>query len=405
MQPSCLVGGKIGGRKRILFHWAFVAVAGVGLAVLAVGYAAGSGGVAASASSPTGRRDRPSDPGTVWLCRPGQAHDPCTSRRTATVVPPNGPRTVEVGRPHPTSKFDCFYVYPTVSDQPSDNASLEIQPAERAAAVLQASLFSSVCQVWAPMYRQRTAESLAKGLGADSRANNVAYASLLSAWREYLAHDNHGRAIVFIGHSQGAAMLIRLLASQVDPDPALRAHTVVAILAGGNVTVPTGKTVGATFHHLPLCTASGQTGCVIAYSSFPSEPPADADFGRPGQGVSLQSDQRATRGVQVACVNPADLDGGTADLVPYFRTVAYPPPAPAVTTPWVSYPGLYSATCRSAGGATWLGVRTLTTAGRPVVTENLGSAWGYHANDINLALGNLVGDVAEAETAYRDSRR
>ena len=99
-----------------------------------------------------------------------------------------------------------------------------------------------------------------KGLGNDPQADDVSYASLLSAWKDYLAHDNDGRPIIFIGHSQGAAMLIKLIASQVDPNPALRARTVVAILAGGNVTVPATKTVGATFKHLPLCTTADADG-------------------------------------------------------------------------------------------------------------------------------------------------
>ena len=195
-------------------------------------------------------------------------------------------------------------------------------------------------------------------------------------------------------------MLIRLLSSQIDPDPSLRARTVVAILAGGNVTVPIGRTVGATFAHLPLCTATAQTGCVIAYSSFPSQPPPSSLFGRPGQGVSLQSGQTITSGVQVACVNPASLDGGTADLQPEFPASTSTPPPPPVQTAWVTYPNLYSATCRSADGATWLQVDTLPPEGRPVVTEALGPDWGYHGDDINLALGNLINDVAAAESAY-----
>ena len=40
-----------------------------------------------------------------------------------------------------------------------------------------------------------------------------------------------------------------------------------------------------------------------------------------------------------------------------------------------------------------------------MVTETLGPAWGYHVNDINLALGDLVSDVAAAETAYSARRR
>ncbi len=376
------------------------------LASLLSGCGGGSGSASTSAASTASEHPAADTSGgsTVWLCRPGQAHDPCVSPLAATVVPANGVRTTQAMRPDTAPPFDCFYVYPTVSTQPSDNANLEVQPAEKAAAKLQASRFSSVCRVWAPMYRQRTEASLLKGLGADPSADQVAYASLLSAWRDYLNHDNRGRPIVFIGHSQGAAMLIRLLASQVDPDPTLRARTVVAILAGGNVTVPTGKEAGATFRHLPLCTAPAQTGCIIAYSSFPSRPPADADFGRPGQGVSLQSGQRATTGLQVACTNPGALGGGTADLAPYFPSAGEPTPPPPITTPWVTYPDLYAATCTSEAGATWLQVDTLTTAGRPVVTEALGPAWGYHLDDINLALGNLVSDVAAAEAGYQTHR-
>jgi len=359
--------------------------------------ACGSGPSSSSTSAPptaAGQSSPAATAGTVWLCYPGHANDPCASSLQATVVPAHGARTIQDAQASASSAFDCFYVYPTVSTEATDNADLQVQQAETDAAMAQASRFSQVCRVWAPVYRQRTVASLQKGLGADPRGDAIAYDSVLAAWKDYLAHDNHGRPIIFIGHSQGAAMLIRLLASQIDPDPALRARTVVAILAGGNVTVPIGRTVGATFRHLPLCTAKTQTGCVIAYSSFPVQPPPDSLFGRPGQGVSLQSGQTATTGLQVACVNPAAIGGGTADLVPYFPT------SPPFTTPWVTYPDLYSATCRSAGGATWLQVDDLTIDGRPAVGEQLGPAWGYHLVDINLALGNLVDDVAAEEAAY-----
>ena len=383
------------------------ALTGVALAAVVslLAAACGSGsGSAPPASTPrastltapatSGQTSQPSAAGTVWLCSPGQADDPCTSSLRATVVPAHGATTIQDAQASASSAFDCFYVYPTVSTESSDNADLRVQPAEVDAAIAQASRFSQVCRVWAPMYRQVTLAGL---FNAGSQADAVAYDSLLSAWQDYLAHDNHGRPVIFIGHSQGAAMLIRLLASQVDPDPALRARTVVAILAGGNVTVPIGKTVGATFRHLPLCTATAETGCVIAYSSFPGQPPADSLFGRPGQGVSLQSGQTATQGLQVACVNPTAIGGGlgvTADLVPYFQA------SPPVSTPWVTYPGLYSAACRSAGGATWLQVSDLTVGGRPVVSETLGAEWGYHIDDINLALGDLVDDVTVEEVSY-----
>ena len=336
---------------------------------------------------------------TVWLCRPEQADDPCAASLTATSIPASGARVVEAASDAPDPAADCFYVYPTVSKELADNADLRIQPAERDVAVAEAARFSSVCRVWAPMYRQRTELSIAKGLDSDPAGDDRAYQSLLSAWDDYLAHDNEGRPIAFSGHSQGAAMLIRLLASEVDPQPARRSRTVVASLAGANVAVPNGATVGGTFQHLPLCTMIGRPGCVIAYSSFPSEPPPGSPFGRPGQGVSLQSGQRASAGLQVACVDPADPARAEADLAPYFLTATSTPPGPPVSTPWVTYPGLYRAECRTGGGASWLQVTPRAADGRPVVDEALGPDWGYHLDDIDLALGDLVTDVKGAVDA------
>jgi hypothetical protein len=324
------------------------------------------------------------------------------------VVTGNGRRSVEAGAVGRHHRFNCFYVYPTASNESTVNADLTVQPAETAVATDQAARFSSVCDVWAPMYRQVTVDGLSQANSTDPGAYQVAYRSVLSDWEDFIAHDDDGHPIIFIGHSQGSVMLIKLLEARIDRSPRLRKLMVAAIIAGGNVTVPTGRTVGATFSNLPLCTATDESGCVIAYSSFPSEPPAAANFGRPGQGISLNTGQTQTTGVQVACVNPAALGGGTAYLQTYWPVVtplpipSMAPPAPAVTTPWLYYPRQYTGTCEDEGGASWLQV---TPAGsksdtRPQVGEIAGPAWGYHFQDINLALGDLVRDVRGAESAY-----
>ena len=74
------------------------------------------------------------------------------------------------------------------------------------------------------------------------------------------------------------------------------------------------------------------------------------------------------------------------------------PPGAPVATHWVTYPGLYTATCKSAGGDTWLQVTDIGAAAdtRPRVTEQDGASWGFHVADVNLALGNLVDDVQAA---------
>jgi hypothetical protein len=341
---------------------------------------------------------------TVWLCQPGQTADPCAFSPAATNVAANGTTSraaaVSDSAAH---RFDCFYVYPTSSRELSNNADLRVQPVERAVAAAQASRFSQVCNVWAPMYRQATLAALNRGAAVEPSVIATAYDSLLAAWKDYVAHDNHGRPVVFIGHSQGAAMLIKLLRSQIDPSASLRRRMVSAIILGGNVQVPTGRDEGGSFRNIPTCGSSSQTGCVIAYSSFGSPPPASSFFARPGQGVSLQSGQTARQGQEVACVNPVTLSSQSGDLQPYFLSATSAVPHVTVSTPWVTYLNLYTAQCERSGGASWLQVTATAVPGdvRPTVSATLGPNWGYHLQDVNLALGDLVADVAGEEAAYR----
>jgi hypothetical protein len=314
------------------------------------------------------------------------------------VVQASGKRSVVAASTPARSPFDCFYVYPTVSEETSLNANLTLQKAEFDVAFDQASRFSQVCRVWAPMYRQATWDGLKAsvnpvvGLGIST----TAYKSIRAGFEDYLDHYNDGRPIVFIGHSQGSAMLILLLSHLVDGDAALRGRMVMAVILGGNVQVRTGSDIGGSFKHIPVCTSPGEDHCVVAYSSFPSTPPAGSLFGRPGQGVSLQSGQTASSGMQVACVNPAAIGGGSAVLDSYFAAQG------AASTLWLEYPGLYRARCEHGDGATWLDVAkaTGTSDTRPLVTEALGPDWGYHEDDVNLALGDLVRDVAAAEKTW-----
>jgi Protein of unknown function (DUF3089) len=361
----------------------------------------------------------------LWLCRPGQTADPCASNLAASAVTAAGTVT-PASWPHSAaaSKFACFYVYPTTSLAETGNTGLAVTKEETYAAIEQAAPFSRVCDVWAPVYRSQTFPSVLKGLTGDQKVMRstftVAYDSVLPAWQWFLAHTG-SKPIILAGDSQGSAVLIHLISAELDHEPSVLHRLLVAVLVGGNLQVPVNKTVGATFTKVPLCTASTQTGCAIAFSSYPSEPPEDSMFGRPGQGVSLQSGQTAKAGQQVACVNPAALGGGTGDLAPYQLTATQTAKFPGdstrltepVSTPWVAYPGLYSATCKQGGGATWLQVTSLaaTSRARPVVTEKTvgnygggtGPAWGYHGYEYALTLGNLLHDTASEEAAWQSS--
>lgn len=380
-----------------------VLAAGCALVALPLGLASGPAAGAASLAAPSGSPDAA---GTVWLCQPGAADDPCQYPLTTTALQANGTTAVSNLTDAATPSADCFFVYPTASTEPGLNSDLVIGPEEIGVAIAEAAPFSQVCRVWAPMYRQETEAALIGPGGTinntkrNQTAENIAYASVLSAWKDYLANDNDGRPVVFIGHSQGAAMLIRLLSRQIDPDPTLRARMLSAIILGGNVQVPKGKNVGGSFQHIPACRAATETGCVIAYSSFDHTPPANSLFGRPGQGVSLQSDQTAKAGMQVVCTNPAALGGGTGTLQDRFPVITKKVLGIRLTTPWVTYPGLYTGQCRSQGGATWLQVRAKAGDPRPTVSDQQGPIWGLHADDVALSVGNLVHDVATEEAAF-----
>ena len=377
--------------------------------VLAALGAAGCGGSKRATTTGTpasAPRDRW---GTVWLCRPGARPNPCVTSLTTTVVARNGRTNVVRTAPAASPPIDCFYVYPTVSGQTSVNANLRIGLPQIAVATTQAARFSQVCGVYAPVYRQITLTALDHPGTITLADARITYRSVLSAFRDYLAHYNRGRGFVLIGHSQGSTVLIRLIRQEVDGNAALRKRLVSALIMGGNVTVPKGRTEGGDFAHIPACTSTGETGCVVAYSSFTTKPPPDSQFARTTSdaGVGLLA-RRTRRDLRILCVNPAAPAGGTAPLHPYLPSFALSALVSSsgrplsVTTPWVAFPGEYTGRCEHSGDATWLQV-TPASAGdrRPSLSHVEQPAIGLHVLDVNIALGDLVRLVAAQSAGYR----
>ena len=206
---------------------------------------------------------------TVWLCKPGIPNNPCEPGFDTTLMSPSGQvMGTESVKPDRKRKFDCFYVYPTVSDDKTTNSDLSIDPEERSIALYQAARYSLHCRVFAPMYRQVTLAALFSGNPIPPDAALLAYGSVLSAWKIYLRKYNRGRGVVLIGHSQGTVVLRELVHQVVDPKKKVLRHLVSALLLGGNVTVPEGGTVGGDFQHIPACRKAKQFSCVISFSTF-----------------------------------------------------------------------------------------------------------------------------------------
>jgi len=335
-----------------------------------------------------------------WLCRPGRS-DACTANQDATVIAADGTRSIETFTPDKHPKFDCFYVYPTVSLDPTPNSDMTVGPDERAVAAFQAARFTKHCRVFAPMYRQVTLSALqallqGKTVTAD-RA--MAYADVKAAWDDYLKRDNHKRGVVLIGHSQGSGIIKALLAQAIEGTPAQKL-LISVMIPGTNVAVPAGQVVGGDLKSTPLCQSADQTGCVVAYVTFRADapPPANSRFGTVPQ-----------PGMVAACVNPAALGGGTAVTDAYLGARgaglaslpmgAWTRDAAPVATPFVKVPGLISAACSETGPFHYLGVtvnadpadpRTDTIVGDVVVGGVTLKDWGLHLIDMPVEMGNLV---------------
>src|SRR5205809_7452605 len=92
----------------------------------------------------------------------------------------------------------------------------------------------------------------------------LSYKDVVDAWKYYLEHDNNGRGVVLVGHSQGSGVLTQLIRNEIDGKP-VQARIVSALLLGTRLPVPRGKDIGGEFQHLPLCYSALQNGCVIKH--------------------------------------------------------------------------------------------------------------------------------------------
>jgi hypothetical protein len=399
--------------RRIAFAALFVATLAVGARLAAQ--------APAPPPSPAPAADKIdySKPDT-WLCRPGRTDDACAIDLTTTVVSADGTMAREAWTAHAKPPIDCFYVYPTVSRDKAANSDVVGGSEEEGNVVRQQfARFASQCRPFAPLYRQVTLGALGAALAAGKRLSldrGVGYDDVLEAWNYYVKHDNNGRGVVLVGHSQGAMVLTRLIAEEIDGKP-IQSRLVSAILLGTSIPVPKGRDVGGAFKKVPLCRSVEQTGCLISFASFRSTvpPPADTLFGRV-----------AGEGMESACTNPAALGGGSGPLRPYLTGAGsliasaarqkheWVKGAAPIETPFVSVPGLLVAKCASNENGSYLEVTVQPDPQDPRADDipgDLGGPgrvqanWGLHLIDVNVAMGNLVDIVSRQAKAYSSTKR
>ena len=148
----------------------------------------------------------------VWLCWP-DVDDACERDQTATAIYPDGTSEVISFEKTSESEVDCFYVYPSTSEDMTPNS--DLIPAlteEISTAWVQVSRYSQVCDVYAPMYRQKTQTALSGAIevpeddligGPGTTGFEIAYEDVADAFKHYIANTSQERGFILIGHSQG----------------------------------------------------------------------------------------------------------------------------------------------------------------------------------------------------------
>jgi hypothetical protein len=345
-----------------------------------------------------------------WLCRPNH-NAACAVDLDTTIVKADGSLESEKFEAKSDAPIDCFYVYPTVSLDSTPNSDLVAGQEEESVVRAQFARFASQCRLFAPLYRQVTLTALRTSLGGGNAMPDrmVGYRDVLAAWQYYLEHDNDGRGVVLVGHSQGSGVLAQLIQKELDKKP-LDKRFIAALLLGTNVTVPKDKAVGGTFANVPLCKSADDLGCIIVYASFrDTTPPPDNSLFATSMDPNLVA----------ACVNPAAIGGGSGELHSYLTTGG---PGTSSTlmgpwiegktidTPFVSPPGLLTAECKAGKSGSYLSIhvnadsadsRADDISGDVVTNGEVQANWGLHLIDAHLAMGNLLDLVKSKSTAYQ----
>jgi hypothetical protein len=161
------------------------------------------------------------------------------------------------------------------------------------------------------------------------------------------------------------------------------------------------ETVGGTFAHLPVCTRTGETGCIVSYRSYVA-----------GSNAAPPSETMPSPGHQSVCVNPAELVHGAPR--PFSRALVPASEQPltrldsddGVMTPLVMLRDFYRGQCIDGpAGYRYLAISQAPAPGdvrASPIDLSAGlfhSPLGLHLLDYQFALGDLLDLVSERAVA------
>ncbi|MEZ5680063.1 MAG: DUF3089 domain-containing protein [Erythrobacter sp.] len=333
--------------------------------------------------------EAPADPATET-----PSPDTPAAEQSLDQADPMATRAAKPGEPADADavpSFAVFFVPPTsyIKAGGDWNAALDDASTDSRARIFLkglASPFNRADEIWAPKYRQAAAGAFLTDKPEATQAIDAAYADVVQAFRYFVDSVDAGKPIVLAGHSQGAAHILRILREEVTGTP-LEARVVAVYAPGWPVSIE--HDLPALV--LPACAAPGQTGCILAWSSFAEN----------GDASMIMERYKATPGYDgeprgegpILCVNP--LTGGVGGNAPASANLGTLVPDEGLTSGEL-VANAVPARCGDNG--------LLYIGDPPALGEGVLPGGNFHVYDIPLFWKNVQEDVVARVKAWTQSR-
>lgn len=165
--------------------------------------------------------------------------------------------------------IDVFYVYPTLVES-SNYMFATINEMSKSIGEmykLQASVFSTSCNIYIPYYRQATLDTAKKCKDYYSLmnflSNNIPYYDIENALDYYFKHYNKNKPFIIAGHSQGSMLIILLLTKYFNKHKEYIKKMICAYIIG---CAPSISMINQ-YNYLKFATNKYESGVIVSWNT------------------------------------------------------------------------------------------------------------------------------------------